>query len=155
MVLPASPAGSAGTIRHPQTPMTDQTKETAPKYRTITLTGRPPVRISQDDWPVIARSDWRAWDNQYECQADRTWTAHVRVRQHTDGRTIVYATYDYTTAWQGEDGASSHAGMLLPTGADIPAAIAQVVRDLAHLPEERVRDLIAECVADLPAENLA
>jgi hypothetical protein len=41
----------------------------------VTLNGRRPI-----------------WDNEYECQATRTWL--LRVRQHADGRAIygVYAT---------------------------------------------------------------
>lgn len=37
--------------------------------RTITLTNRPPVRIREDHWPVIAHGLHRAHDGQIECQA--------------------------------------------------------------------------------------
>ena len=62
--------------------MSDQESKT----RTITLTGRAPVRIREDEWPVIASGSYKDWDNQYEFQANREWKASIRVRQHPDGR---------------------------------------------------------------------
>lgn len=108
---------------------------------TITLTGRAPVTISKETWPVIASA--RDWDNTYESQANRTW--RITVRQHEDGRTVVYGVY--TTQWQGESG--RRGGELLETGADIVAAIQRVAEYLGF--DQRLTD---ECIADLPAEEL-
>lgn len=66
-------------------------------YLTITLTGRPPVRIDKDVWKVEAcstRHDGRLTPS----DANRRWEAWVRV--HPDGRRIVYGTY--WTRWEGE-----------------------------------------------------
>jgi hypothetical protein len=52
---------------------------------TITLTGLQPVTIIEDDWPLIA------------CAED---TRHLTVRQHQDGRAIVYGYYCHDTASQ-------------------------------------------------------
>ncbi len=112
-----------------------------PNYRTITLFDRQPVRIRVDDWAQIASA--KDWDNQYEFQANRTW--NLRVRQHADGRAVVYGTY--STQFQGERDRAG--GELLANGADIAAAIRRV--------GERMQfgaDLIDECIADLPAQAL-
>jgi len=112
-----------------------------PKPRTISLTDRAPVRIDEDLWPVVAQS--RDWDNQHECQANRTW--RCMVRQHADGRSIVYGVY--TTQFQGE--ADSHAGYLLGAGEDVPAAIRRVGEEIGA-----AESVIRACIADLPAEVL-
>ncbi len=112
------------------------------KTRIITLSNRPPVKIKEAEWPVIAKASW--CDNPaIPVQANRS--ALVRVRQHADGRSIVYGTYD--TQWQGESGLKS--GLLLDAGADVAAAIYEVVDDLGV-----TATMAAECVADLPAEEI-
>lgn len=131
--------------------MTEQEK---PKTRTITLTDRPPVKICEDEWPIIAVG--KDWDNQHESQANRTW--QIRVRQNEkDGRTIVYGSY--STQFQGERGAAAGELLTPPSGAqikdddwyvwdEIPAAIKRVA---ANCGCERVAD---ECIADLPAQEI-
>ncbi len=52
----------------------------------IALTGRAPVRIDTDDWPMIASAN--AFSGRHECQANTT--ASITVRQHADGRALVY-----------------------------------------------------------------
>lgn len=113
---------------------------TEAKTRTITLTNRPPVRIREDQWPQIAQA--KRWDNQYESQAIRTWA--LRVRQHEDGRTIVYGAYD--SRYAGEHG--RRAGELLDAGADIAASIRRVGEHAG------CDDCIDDCIADLPAVEL-
>lgn len=109
---------------------------------TITLTGRRPVSIIKADWPVVASA--KDWDNEHECQANRTYK--LLVRQHQDGRALVYGIYD--TDFTYENG--RRGGEMVEADADIPAAIKRVGEYL-----EMSRDLIDECVADLPAEDLA
>jgi hypothetical protein len=105
---------------------------------TVTLTGRAPVTIIKDDWPIIASA--KDWDNQHECQANRTW--RLTVRQHEDGRSLIYGVYE--TQWQNESG--RRGGELLDVGADIPAAIYRVAEYLGF-----DRNLADQCIADLPA----
>lgn len=131
------------------------------KQRTITLTGRSPVTINEDEWPVIAGSGWGDNDRpDYEPEANRRADATLRVRQHTDGRTLVYGTYRYRTNFQGEDDVRAAAGVLLDAEGDIPAAVASTMNTLCtynSLPREWQPDwrlLADECVADLPAETL-
>ncbi len=55
--------------------------------RTVTLTHRRPVQIDTADWPCIAHGRGDSFiDNDYEL--------HLIVRQHADGRVLVYAIYD-------------------------------------------------------------
>lgn len=138
------------------------TDNTEPKKRTITLSGRAPVTISEDAWPVIAHGSYRDHDNQYEFQANRTWKCDIRVRRHEDGRAIVYGVYDYTTAFQGARGFVGKAGALLDASADLGAAINDVGRTLTLAALEAGHDdfaahisaAVRDCVADLPAEEL-
>lgn len=135
--------------------------------RTITLTNRPPVTINEDAWPVIAKATDKEHDGQVECQANRTSEWSVRVRQHDDGRTIVYATYSYDTNWQGRRSYSAKRGVLLPAGASaaesnddiICRTIREVCADIAQAEcdgddAQRWDTLANECIADLPAEVL-
>ena len=113
---------------------------TTPKTRTITLTGRAPVRIREDLWPQIAHGNWG--DNaSIPSQSNRG--CDIRVRKHADGRSIVYATR--WSQWQGERSWSG--GELLAAGDDIPAAIERVGSELSPT-------AVRECIADLPAESL-
>ena len=128
--------------------MADQT--TTPKTRTVTLTGRRPVQIREDEWPVIARgkgdsytgSDYGRYQqalSQGECDE-----YSLIVRQHADGRAIVYGVL--SAAISGE---SHRGGVLLPAGADLAEAI-RAVGDECGLPG----GIIRACLADLPAEIL-
>lgn len=115
---------------------------TESKTRTITLSNRPPVKIREAEWPIVAKANWN--DNPaIPVQANRK--ASVRVRQHADGRTIVYGVYE--SQWQGESDLRS--GLLLDKGADVAAAIYEVVDDLGV-----TATIAAECVGDLPAEEI-
>ena len=105
---------------------------------TITLTDHPPVRVSEDSWPVTATAS--TWEGQYEFQAFRR--ARVSVRQHDDGRTVVYGWH--STDYPRER--DSAAGMLLHR--DTEGAIVEAIRAVA----ERIGhpELAAECIGDLP-----
>lgn len=130
------------------------------KTRTITLTDRPPVKIREDEWPVIAVGDADDDDSDGRGnQPNREWTRTIRVRQHEDGRAIVYGTYDYSTCFQGEKGAAARRGILLAatTTDSIIAAIRSVGADLADAEgdaPDNWREAIQACIADLPAEAI-
>lgn len=110
------------------------------KTRTITLTDRAPVRIRESEWPQIAHGNWG--DNaSIPSQSNRG--CDLRVRQHADGRAIVYGVS--WSQWRGESGWSG--GELLGAGADIVAAIRRVGEALNE-------SVIRECIANLPAVQL-
>jgi len=111
--------------------------------RTITLTHRAPVSITDENWPLIAEGRY-ARDDMPELEYD---THTVRVRQHADGRAIVYAILVGATSWTGTEDART--GELLAPGADIVGCIRRVGSDCDL--DERA---ISACIADLPAEEL-
>lgn len=123
------------------------------KMRTITLTGRAPVRISEDAWPVIASAGGDSYaGNDYARRQQALAQGEcdeyaIRVRQHADGRAIVYAVLDGARAWTGTE--TRKGGELLTPGADLAAAIDRVGADVG-IPDGVIRD----CVAALPAEEL-
>jgi hypothetical protein len=122
---------------------------TTTKKRTITLTGRPPVRIDEAVWPIIARATRATGGNGNECDATRG--AEIRVRENGGDapgtRTIVYG--HTWSRWQGASGSS--AGELLES--TDPAAVCAAIRRVC---EEMgaSEDLAQACIADLPAEEV-
>lgn len=128
------------------------------KTRTITLTNRQPVKINEAEWPVIAVGSDRWHDGgQIESQANRRKKCSIRVRQHADGRAIVYGTYEYESAWQGERDVTERAGVLLEDAdADLADAINGVMDTLAELSDDEdfVGRVARECIADLPAVEI-
>ncbi len=131
------------------------TESNKPKTRTITLTAAPPVRVREDLWPIIARA--RRHDGKVECQANHEW--HLTVRQHADGRAIVYGSeesgnggtyHGYEPARAGELLAASDSASERWTSASDVAAAIRRVGEAARCSEA----MIAECIADLPADDL-
>jgi hypothetical protein len=131
------------------------------KTRTITLTNRRPVTITEDDWPMIAEASgdsYKGNDGGRHRQASAQGeldTYTLRVRQHADSRVLVYGKFDAASAWTGsEDWAG---GELLderttgeaPPQPDIAAAIRRVGEN-GHIPDRVIRD----CIADLPAVEI-
>jgi len=109
--------------------------------RTITLSDRAPVTIVEADWPIIAQASDH--DDAHEFQANRTW--HLYVRQHEDGRAIVYGVY--RTKFENEH--DRRGGHLLDVNENIAAHISDVAKELGF--DDRMAQ---ECIADLPAEEL-
>lgn len=133
------------------------------KIRTITLTGRPPVRIADEDWPVIASASDKEFDNQYEFQANRISKWWIGVRRHEDGRAIVYATYSYSSNWQNARCHHVRQGVLVPIGKtddDLCNLISEVgygMRGHEHAEGDSTRwdTLVEDCIGDMPVEELA
>lgn len=135
---------------------------------TITLTGRPPVKIDKDAWPIIASATDKNWDNQYESQANRTAQWKLIVRQNKDGRTLVYAIYSYSSQWQDESDVSLRGGELVPASAADTYDLDEVLGAIQRVGEEIegrfpkgllwgtgvFPRLIHECIARLPAEEI-
>ena len=133
----------------------DMDPTTTPATRTITLTDRQPVTISDADWPSIASAahDWH--EGEFKHQANRHRSGWLRVRLHADGRAIVYGRDTYSTVWQGEDDHDLRAGVLLAAGADLPAEIRRVAESLIERGGwDGLHEIAQDCIADLPAERI-
>jgi hypothetical protein len=146
--------------------MTNMTDNTLPsarerkrkeKYRTITLTNRAPVRIVEEDWPIIAEG--HCGNETSECNIE------VRVRRHCDGRAITHANFAYSYSNGGPppyDGLSRIRGRIGHlSGAD--ENLAAGLRIVGDQLRERVfdRDMhklvvgaIDQCFARLPPRNI-
>ena len=113
-----------------------------PKYRTISLSDERPVMIDEHLWPVIASASDH--DNEHESQAKRRWG--LKVRQHADGRSIVYGTHSS----QFRDERDLHGGYRVVAGDadELVASIRRVAEEIG-CPE-----LASDCIADLPAVEL-
>jgi hypothetical protein len=114
-------------------------------YRTVTLTDRPPVSIVEQRWPRIGKSR----------QELTGAILNLVVRRHSDGRALVYGTTTFRDGWETSRDRRA-AGVLLQPGDDIAAAVREVAHDLVdeYWDEEVKRDLIPDCLASLPAEDL-
>lgn len=128
-------------------------------YLTITLTDRPPVKIKKEEWPIIAESSDKQFDGQSEFQANRTSTWKLKVRQHEDGRALVYGIYSHDTDWQDEHNYYVRGGELVEQSGDLAAGVRRVgewmaQQEQAEDDESRWESIINACIADLPAQDI-
>lgn len=116
----------------------DQMTQENPKL-TITLTGRRPVTIVKDDWPIISSAKSKHGITGRACK--------LFVRQHADGRAIVYGICEDRSGDQRE-------GILVETYLDPDTdAIADAVHTVGNNLEFD-RALVNECLAGLPAREI-
>lgn len=123
------------------------------RTRIITLTDAQPVKILDEQWPTIAQAvgDSYLGSNPMEhaeaIEKSRLDHYSLRVRQHADGRAIVYGVLD--AAIQTEHGEDYRGGERIDAGADIPAAVRRV-GEYCKLPDWIIR----QCIASLPPVEL-
>jgi hypothetical protein len=122
------------------------------------MTGRRPVQVSEDLWPVLASAsgdncsiiDPALHDQAIvQGQADTFW---LFVRQHDDGRAIVYGGYN-----EGEFIESDHDGLDRAGEAIVDVdGLGEIVTVIERVGETLgvPAQLIADCIADLPAEEM-
>jgi hypothetical protein len=117
--------------------MTDEPRPDAAKARVIRLTTAPPVRIREQDWPVIASGRWYTGPIEFP-RATKGW---IFVRRRSDGCVIVYGGLGNKRA--GEI-VSPRSGVTIAVIDDIVDAIVRVARELDapnHVPREIVTKL--------------
>ncbi len=112
----------------------------------IPLSERPPVRIDPLLWPIVANAE--------RLSEDKRPIAHITVREHKDGRRIVYGSRAPArggflvpphTATMG------HEGREVTPEPDVQETI-RAIRRVAGIVQER--KLADECISSLPAEEL-
>ena len=134
----------------------EATAKTAKKTRTITLTDRRPARIVEEDWPILAKAQDDSYHGNDYCRRQQALAQgeldrySLIVREHEDGRVLVYAVIHGATAWTGTR--DYRGGEMLDDEADVVAAIRRVGGTAVGrgMPER----LIDECIGDLPAEEV-
>lgn len=120
---------------------------TTNKIIVVQMSERSPVKIDPALWPQIASA--QSHDGEVRCQANTEY--YIRVRQHADGRRLVYGAKvagggGYDARFQELRG-----GYLLAAGADEQETI-RAIRRIAGIIGSSM--LAAECIGDLPAEEL-
>lgn len=138
--------------------MTTAAATTNTKKRvTIALSEERPVRIDPEEWPVISTADW--YSGQYDCQSfDAVW---IKVRQHDDGRMLVYG-YAGDGRGGGRPGRRTvTAGYQVSADAE-ETAIVRAVRRVAGVlataehcaGDEECDRMAGEVIAGLPAQEM-
>ena len=133
---------------------------TTNKTITITMSDRSPIKIVAADWPVIARADWHS--GSHACQANEE--AWLKVREHEDGRRIIYSDRDSGPGGMAIGYRGTAAGYLIgaPNAHDCTYGVAreraatETVRAIRRAAGVIDRPELGDaCIADLPAEELA
>lgn len=116
----------------------------------VTMSERRPLSINKAEWPIIAKADWH--NGQVECQANTV--RRIRVREHKDGRRIVYGLQEAGHGGQ-------YVGTRNPEGGFLVAAQGghadeeETIRALRRVGGILDDDGLAnECIADLPTEAI-
>ncbi len=123
---------------------------TEKKTLTITMSERRPLKIDIAAWPRIASADWH--DGAVECQANTV--RKIKVRQHADGRRIVYGFQEAGLGGQYAGTRNPSGGFLVEATGGAPDE-AETVRAIRRVGGIINDDALAdECIADLPAEEV-
>lgn len=131
---------------------------TEKKTITITMSETSPVKIDPEQWHVIASADHH--DGKVVCQANNVWL--IEVREHDDGRRLVYGMHEAGNGGQYEGFRPTYGGYLFDEdghGSDDPklrkeketATIRAIRRVAGLIGDSKLGD---ECVANLPAQEI-
>lgn len=128
------------------------------KIRTITLSDRPPVKIDEDLWPILAQAkDAVDRRNGTPLPRDECAKWSLIVRQHADGRAIVYGVASAPgEGWPSHGASDWKGGELIPREVPVQAiveAIKRVGGDMMALGGAPT-SIVRECIADMPPEEL-
>jgi len=123
------------------------------KMNVIPLTDCPPVRIKEDEWPILAHGDYR----NFIC--NQLWCVHIYVRQHNDGRCIVYGTYDFDSLYEDKPNIEVYAGVFLNHSENDMIVgihdVGEILRNAVDCDSAiHISSAVRKCIADLPAEDL-
>ena len=118
----------------------------------IVLTARVPVEIDSVVWKLIGHADGALGDygpgmTPRPDHESAAWS--MSVREHADGRVIVYAVAERDASEWGRPCPCHDGGEIIEAGADLAAAISRVAIECC-VPSKTARN----CLASLPAEVL-
>ena len=113
----------------------------------ITMSERRPLTIDPELWPVIAQADWHNGQHDFQANTIR----RIKVRQHADGRRIVYGFQRAGNGGQPIGTRNPEAGFLLAAGADEDETIRALRRVGGVIDDD---GLAEQCIGDLPAEEI-
>lgn len=141
------------------------TDTTTEKRLVVHMTGRRPISIVRDDWPLIAWGVEEEYNGQVRDESHETGDASIRVRQHSDGRLLVYGAFAYVCGHPNSPSHDASAGAIYPAGSDIAEAIDEIVETMhaklakqsrgQYVPCETLIDRAAQgCLADLEPEAI-
>jgi hypothetical protein len=131
----------------------------------IRMTGRAPVLIDENDWPVVARASVLDHDGETRSQANRERETRMYVRKHGDGRVLVHGKFACDSTIVHEADGEVYAGEIVLDGR-VSESIRRVASCLKSFAERRrffvdPKDLAAdileveqECLADLAPEKI-
>ena len=91
------------------------------KRKRIHLTNRRPVSIVDAEWPLLVNVGYDEHRGGQVYDATREAHGFLRIREHADGRAIVYARRWNCSAVQGEQEWNDYAGELTTSPVDIEA----------------------------------
>jgi hypothetical protein len=117
----------------------------------IPMSEQRPVTIDPEAWPVIASATDH--DGQVKCQANNEW--RIKVRQHSDGRRIVYGSHDAGNGGQHIGFRPTYGGFLVDARAkerEVDDETIRAIRRVAGLIDRT--DLGEDCIQDMPAAEL-
>ena len=120
----------------------------------IVLSERAPVMVAVKEWPVIAQADAfgdvSGGPARVQVQANQEW--YIKVREHRDGRRIVYGTNTRGNGGMPHGWKESSGGFLLAGEKDMQAATVRAIRRVAGIINN---DYLAdETIAELPPEEI-
>jgi hypothetical protein len=143
------------------TPIKPDKPEPVVKVRTITLTNRAPIKINEDDWPIIAQGqvgeDW----------VEYGWNVAIRVRrcelkQHwQSGHYIIHANYVFNSPDE-DDGQRVRVGRVVTTYMISTESLWKHIAEVGEELKTRIMHpkhctcatfAIDECFASLPAQG--
>lgn len=139
----------------------------------ISLRDRNPVTIVAKEWPEIASV--RHWNGEDECQANRVTV--IRVREHADGRRLVYGKHvagpggmcigererysGYLLVPVQRSAMRERSDGLMSSGYPDDDATVRAIHDVAKelsvsqwASDTQAEDLAMECIGELPAEAI-
>lgn len=130
------------------------------KKITIKMSETTPVSVDPAQWPIIAEVD--TCDSAIACQANTEWA--IKVREHDDGRRLVYGWECSGNGGQYAGYRGKDAGYLIEAASvqgDGPRAGKRYPDDAATIRAiRRVAGVIgdeqlgAECIGELPAQEI-